>query len=462
MRPRALLVPLLVAAAVAAPAGAAAQAGSCELTRNREVERRTVQGASVIEIRGPLEFRCGGGVVIRSDHGLLFEATRLVELTGSVYYHDPERRLTSQRATYSSVNGRLHATGNVQLLDTDGGSTLRGPELEYFRAIPGRPEVLAHALGRPRLELHRRGGAGGAAQEPYIVDADRMTLRGEDHVVATGRVEIRRSDLDASGSRAVFDGARELLQLEGQARLEGERFDLRGSFIEARTPGGELEHVLARGSATLQGEGTRVRGPLIQLFFVADQLERLVASGTPRAGERRPTVDARGFRMEADSVDARSPGQRLETVVAVGRARGETVDTLIGVGGDADRTERSAGEGSLLAGIGTGDWILGDTIVGRFEPTGSTAAGAESEVELRTVVSRGGARSLYRVNNDERPERPSLNYLSGDVIELTMRAGELDRAAVSGLRQGMLLEPVARPAGSGGEPAATGDGGGAR
>jgi hypothetical protein len=275
-------------------------------------------------------------------------------------------------------------------------------------------------------------------------------------------VVIERSDLSGSGARGTFDGARELLQLEGNARLDGERFNLRGEFIQARTPGGALEHVLARGAAVLEGEGMRVRGPDVQLFFVADQLERLVASGVPVGGETRPTVDARGYRMEADSVDARSPAQRLETVYAVGAARGETMDTL-GVPPGEVAPLRLVGEArSVLTRLGEHDWILGDTIVGHFEPTGSTAAGSEEEVELRRVVSTGSARSLYRLNADERPDRPSLNYLSGDVIALTLRDGGLDRAEVSGLRQGVLLEPQEPAPGGGPGQAPAPEGGEAR
>jgi hypothetical protein len=454
---------LLGALAALAPAGEVlAQAGSCELTRNREVERRTERGASVIEIRGPLEFLCGGGVVIRAEHGLLFEATRLVELTGSVSYQDPERRLTSQRATYASTSGRLHATGSVVLVDLQGRSTLRGPELEYYRVLPGRPEVLAHATGRPHLELHSRPGEGGEMEEPYLVDADHMTLRGEQHVTATGRVEIHRSDLEGRARRAVFDGARDLLELDGEASLVGERFRLSGGFIQARTPGGALEEVLARGAAVLEGEGTRVRGPILRLHFAAEQLERLVASGVPAPGETRPTVDARGFRIEADSVDARSPDQRLELVVAIGNARGESVEPAEGLQRDLAMAPREAGQSSLLVGLGSHDWILGDTIEGHFEPGDPTAEGAGDEVELRRVVSRGSARSLYRINDAARPEQPSLNYLSGEAIELTLRDGELDRATVTGLLQGMMLEPERGVAGTEGEAMPTADAGATR
>jgi len=446
-------------AALAPPGELVAQAGSCELTRNREVERRSMRGTTVIEIRGPLEFVCGGGVVIRADHGLLFEATRLVELTGSVSYQDPERRLTSQRATYESASGRMHATGSVVLVDLQGRSTLRGPELEYFRVLPGRPEVLAHATGRPHLELHSRPGTGREAEEPYLVDADHMTLRGEQHVTATGRVEIRRSDLEGNARRAIFDGSRDLLELEGEARLVGERFRLSGGFIQARTPGGALEHVLARGAAELEGEGTRVRGPILRLHFAAEQLERLVASGVPAPGETRPTVDARGFRIEADSVDARSPAQRLELVIAIGSARGESTELPDAPQRDLALAARGAGQRSLLADLGAHDWILGDTIEGHFEPSGAVGDGGEDEVELRRVVSRGSARSLYRINDAERPERPSLNYLSGAAIELTLVEGELDRATVSGLLQGMMLEPERDVALPQGEPVPPGDAG---
>jgi hypothetical protein len=68
---------------------------------------------------------------------------------------------------------------------------------------------------------------------------------------------------------------------------------------------------------------------------------------------------------------------------------------------------------------------------------------AAERVVLRRLVSTGDARALFRSEDDDAdPDRPALNYLFGDEIELTITAGELELGRVQGLRHGAFVDPA--------------------
>ncbi len=476
-----LLLAIALFLPCALPTGAAAQAGTCTLVENRLLNRQDMGGFAIIAVSGPLRVECEGGTTLRADSAMVFEASNEVQLFGRVDYRDPTRTLTSSYATYSSVTGRLYATGNVVFTDVARGSTLRGPELEYFRAMAGRPQAQVIAGQRPHLTVVPTGNT--RSREPLQIDGDRVTTVGENFFSASGNVVIHRSDLDASAAEATHDGTAQTLNLRGDARISGERFDLSGETVDATLPQNKLERVVARRNAELASEKLRVDGPEIQLFFADDLLQRLVtrrlggvpttgagapsgaaarpAGGTAEGGEARPLVAATGLVLEADSVEAILPGQVLERVVAVGKAHGETVDT-------AGQPPAATGPRARMAkqprpaepGITRDrDWVLGDTITGFFarkdsaavavartaaRAAGDTASSPEDEVELERVVAKGAARSFYRVREEGQQiaERPGMNYLVAREIELTLEGGELDVADARGLQRGVYLDPT--------------------
>lgn len=465
--------------AVSATAMAAQDGDLCDLdpTVQPDVD---VQG-DLIYVRSAFLVRCQSGSELRGNSAVIDRITREIDITGNVQYEDANRRLTSQQATYTTSTGRLYATGSVVFSDKTRQSTLRGPELEYFRPMGDRTLARIAAGQRPHLTVVPESGANG---EPLEIDADRVDGVGQDRFTAVGNVVIRRSDLDAVASQVDYDAAVGTLQLRrnaritrtvgdpvtlsgdavdarlaggvvdqvvsrGNAKVVGERFDLAGSTIDAAIPGGQIRQVTSRGDAALTAEELRVDGPEILLFFEADSLQRMVA---PRGGEgQRPVATATTFRITADSLDALLPGQQLDRVIAVGEAYGEAFDTL------------PDGSPAVTLGAPPGavdrDWISGDTLTGFFAPkpiaaalpapADSTAPREKEEVELRRLVARGGARSLYRVADDGAGTAgassgpPELNYVSGSIIELAFEAGELDLARIEGLERGLYLEPVA-------------------
>jgi lipopolysaccharide export system protein LptA len=473
------VVPLLVVAAATAaalPASALGQAGSCQLSDSQTLDQRTQGGFRVIHVIAPV-VSCTGGARITANEGTIYEASNEVFLSGNVDFRDPERRLTSRQATYSSVTGRLHATGDVVFTDHAEGMTLTGPELEYFRAMPGRPQSQAIATQRPHLTLlprPRPGEQRAEDSEPIEIDADRMTMTGNDLYTADGRVLINRSDFRATSREARVDQVAERMELRGNAQMAAEQFDLVGQSIDLFLPADRLERIVALDQAELVGDELRIDGHEIQLFFEEDLLQRMFAR--QGGGGIRPIATARAFRLEADSIEARSPGQQLERVIAIGTARGESLDTLENRPLDG-RLQRPTPPGPLT--LGDRDWILGDTVIGFFlavedapdgrdismlepgeedvrvavDPENAPAPavapgenGEQPQVQLDRLLAIGTASSLYRVeNNDGSRPRPGLNYLVGEAIELSFRDGELAVADVRGLQRGLFLDPEAAP-----------------
>lgn len=456
------------------------QERQCDLIESGRVEQRETAGVTLLEFQDPFYFRCTDGSELRANRGTWNRASGLIELRGSVFFRDPFRSLTSSEATYEAAVGRLHATGDVVFIDTSEGSEIRGPELEYFRPIEGRPEPQVHARQRPHLTLQPRDADADADTEPLEIDADEVTILGRDDLQASGAVVITRTDLRATGERASYSGASGNLSLLGDAAIESGEYDLTGDRILARTTDGALEHVHATDEAMLSSTELTVEAPDLQLFFADSLLQRAVArSGAQAGGAARPVARSRAFRLEADSIDALVPAQQVDQVIAIGRARGESIDTtaadrpLAAVPGDEPSDTAGApvrpeptGARSLVE----NDWIRGDTIIGYFaaaETAGDSiapaasdsllpdtataptvAAAAESdedEVVLERIVSRGSALALYRMAPDsgapaDAPRR--VNFLSGQVIELTFVGGELDVARVDGLQRGIFLDPA--------------------
>jgi lipopolysaccharide export system protein LptA len=466
----------IVAAGMCAAGPADAPQRECDLI-DRGLNARTEQvelgGMTVINFLDPFLFRCTDGTELRANRGSLNQTTRVLELWGDVFFEDPVRMLTADEATYNSAIGRLHARGNVFFRNLEEGSTIRGPELEYFSATEMRPQPQVHARQRPHLTLQPREAAEDA--EPLEIDADDVTMFGQDQLNATGSVVITRTDMRATSGEAQYNGETGGLELRGGAAIRSREYDLGGEVIQAQTADGVLEHVHARTAASLSGDDLDVTAPDLQLFFADELLQRAVARGDrarpddEEAGagppRERAVATSRTFRLEADSIDALVPGQRVEQVVAIGSARGESIDTLATqespVSPDDDETldvrapeqRADTAVARLAAGdrLTERDWIRGDTIIGYFSApetiatAGDTAtAPGDTAVVLDRIIARGSALSLYRLaKEDGQPgDRRGINFLVGDVIALQFAAGELELAEVDGLRKGIFLDPA--------------------
>jgi lipopolysaccharide export system protein LptA len=462
---------LAIAAALAAtPAALAAQANSCLLAYQNGPWTAVGDPASrVISADGPLLVKCAGGEELRADSAVIYQAMNEVHLFGQVDFQDPTRTLTADRAIYNSGTGRLFAQGNVIFTDKQRGSTLRGPELEYYKAMPGRPDAQAIATQRPHLTLVPRGSSG-QRRDPMEIDGDRITSTGDKFMTAEGNVVIVSKDVKSTAATAFYDATAERMELRTAARVRNPQYELQGEYIESNLRDGKLTRVLARTNARLDSERLDVTGPQLLMFFENDKLQRVVSGQEPQAAAPRDSTRAlprsvalaSGFRLEADSLEAIMPGQELREVHAVGSAHGLAWDTVAaGAPGDtaASRQRVTAPPEALE----DRDLILADTIIGYFtrDTTASRPArdSAEAKTKIERMVAIGNARSVYRIRDDKAPagQKPAINYLNADHVDLAFRDGEVDNARARGVKRGVYLDPGQRraPADSAGAAAAT-------
>lgn len=509
---------LLVAVLLAAgrPEPAAAQDPSCEfLEGTMGLNTLTLAGGGRITYLSRPRIGCPDGVRIQADSAISYSAQDMTHLMGSVYFRDGTRELRSEEARYFPSTGRLQASGSVRLEDREDGSIIQNGELVLLRANDFRDQdELTVTTGidrvRPRATLFVRPAADSTAaavpdtapapptdtlagppatdtavaasldtpavapgspadpgpSTPYLVEADRLHLVGEDYFEALGDAVIDRDSIHATARRAEYDGQGGGLLLEGEARLEGSAYDLEGEEIVLDLTAGDIREVTARRNGLLTGDEIRLDAPVIHLFLVDGLLDRLVAvpvdaevaDSLPEPDEAllaQPVATADRFVLSADSLDVRAPAQELDRIVAVGAARG-----------------RSSARDSLnvedLPEIARSDWMEGDTIVATFRPAapsapvasgtpadGIAAPAAEADPDDREYVldrltASGSARSLYRMLPTDSTARagvdpPAVHYVTGSRITIAMTGGQVERMEVEGPSQGYHLEPGVPP-----------------
>jgi hypothetical protein len=328
--------------------------------------------------------------------------------------------VNSRRATYYRLDERLVAEGDVDAT-MPSGSRMRGPRADYYRAVPGvRARARMIATGRPTLSLVERDSAG-RPQEPVNVVANQIVMDGDSLVFASGRVEITRPDIVATGDSAALDGGREWARLMRGPVIQGKRerpFRLTGTLIDVFSRRRQLERVVSAGQAHAVSEDLDLTADTIDLRVAADRLQRAFAWGGSRARATSPQNT-----IVADSIDVVMPNQNVREVRSVGRAFAQSAP-------DSTRirtTER--------------DWLAGDTIIARFDsvpPTDTT-----SRPQIRELVANGAARSFYHIPPERgSPAAPSLNYVRGRRITVVFVSQQVQTVTVSEEAVGLYLQPA--------------------
>lgn len=446
---------LLVALGVASldATHARAQAGGateCELnqegrptTRVNYVRRES--GAEDAFVGGGAVVRCPArGITLSSDSAEYYGDRRVWYLIGSVRYREPRLTLDSQRATYWMAEERLLAEGNV-VTRLPSGTTMRGPQMEYFRAVPGLRELARMiAPGRPRFELVQLDSTGAPA-EPVRLVADRVVMDGDSLVYASGDVEITRPDVLATGDSATIDSGREWARLMRGPVIQGlgeQPFTLRGSVIDLFSEQRSLQRVLAAGEGAILSEDLDLRADTIDLRLADDRLQRAYAFGPSRARAVSEASD-----ILADSLDVHLPNQRLTEVRAIGGAFAQSMPDTSRL-----RTEER-------------DWLRGDSIIATFDTTAAPrvaratrptdvqpGATADSVArldsartsELRELLAVGRATSFYQIAPEDSTElRPTVNLVTGRQIAVFFGEGVVRDVRVLGQTHGVLLQPEA-------------------
>lgn len=370
----------------------------------------------------------GGGIVVRCpSRDLRLRADSLesygdearIFLVGNVHYDEPRLSLTSDYLTYRQLTEHIFASGNVVARSPRSGSTLRGPALEYYRAMSDRPATKIIAIQRPTVALVQKDSSG-SPSDTLVVVSDRITMIGDSLVYAGGKVVITRPEVEARGDSVLIDSERELMVLMRTPSITGKKdrpFTLAGVRIEMTTQNRKLSRVLAKGQGKATSQDMTLSSDTIDLRIAGDLLQRAIAWGPGRA-----RIISATQQIAADSIDVLLPNQRIRELHAVRGAAAE---------GQPDTTRFRAD---------TVDWLRGDTIVAKFDSAAprDTARAAQ----LRELVARGGAKSYYHMAPaDTTIRKAAVNYVNGRQIVVAFAQRRASKVTVVGKASGVYVEP---------------------
>lgn len=396
---------------------------------------------------GGIPMRCPSrGITLVADSVEAYGQDRVV-LIGRVDYREPRLRVRADHITYFMTEDRVFATGNV-VATLPSGSTLRGPQAEYRRASARvRPVAELEAVNRPTITIVPQQGAGGPRTQPgdtTTVTANRLFMRGDSLLYASGRVDIERPDFGATGDSVFMNTVTEYMQLMRDPAIEGKQgrpFRLTGTLIDLYSRNRQLDRVVARGAARGVSEDMTLTSDTIQFDVADDLLQAAYAWGRTRPAEALSQTQ----RITADSIAVGMPAQRVRRLAALGRAHAEAeADTI-----RFHTTEK--------------DWLRGDTIIARFDSVSSaqaadsaaardTSAGSHAAPtardttppRIRELLAIGTARSYQLLPpRDSTLRCPAINYVRGDSIRVTFDSGEVRTVRVmsENAAPGVLAEP---------------------
>jgi len=379
-------------------------------------------GKRITYLGGGIIAHCiGQGNTLTADSAEYYEAEGRLYLVGNVHYTEPRAKVDSHTMTYYQNDDHLHAEGDVVAVQSNG-STLRGPVADYYRSTPQRPLTLMFAPGRPTVTLIQKDTSGrGRPPDTAHVIANQIVMEGDSLVYASGRVEITRPDLLATGDSAFMDSGRDFARLMRQPSVKGNgtrAFTLTGGVIDVYSRNRQVERVVATPNGHALSKDLELVADSIDLRMHNNQLERAMAWGKSRAHAVSPERE-----IIADSIDAIMPGQRIREVRALRKAYAESNPDSGVVS-----TQR--------------DWTRGDTIVAHFDSV--VTADTSSKPKIREIVAEGSARSFYQMKNSKGPQtEPTVNYVVGRIIDIMFEEGKVATVTVIEKATGVLIEPAA-------------------
>ena len=375
----------------------------------------------------------GGGFVghcqgernrLRADSAEQYQTAGVVNLFGNVSYEEPGRmRVQAMHAVYFTREQRLIADGNVTATQLASGSTFTGPNIEYLRPLAGvRTGSRLIAPNRPTASIIEKDSTGKPGP-PITIIANTMHDEGDTLLYAWGTVNIRRNGLTGDSDSASYEKLTERARLIRQARVANNDstrpFRLVGDTIDLFSRERTVERVLALHNATATNADFVMQAERIDLRLVGQKLERAYASGKGRAKATTTQQD-----LVADSISIHLPGQRVREVRAIGTAVATGVPDTLKLKSE-DR-----------------DVLRGDTVVARFDTAvapGDTSKGAK----VRAIEAQGNASSLFQVASKLGPSfPPAVNYLRARNIVVAFDSGTVRTVSADSSASGLYLEPA--------------------
>ncbi len=410
-------------------------ASAQDIPRNCDLDLQNKRGATTIRedpsgnrttvFSGGLVAHCiGQGNTLTADSAEYYQADGRLFLIGNVHYTEPRATVTSHTMTYYQNDDHLHAEGDVVAV-TANGSTLRGPVAEYYRSTPQRPLARLFAPQRPTVSLVQKDTTGkGRPPDTANVVANQIAMEGDNLVYASGRVQITRPDLLATGDSAFLDSGRDFARLMRGPSVKGvgtHTFTLTGGVIDVYSKNRQVERVVATPNGHALSQDLELVADSIDLRVASNRLQRAMAWGKTRAHAISPERE-----IVADSIDAILPDQRVREVRALRKAYAES---------NPDSGVVSAQR----------DWMSGDTIIARFDSIPPTDT--SSKPRIRQIVALSDARSFYQMKNSKGPaNEPSVNYVRGRVIEIDFEDRKVATVTVIDKATGVMVEPAPQPA----------------
>lgn len=402
----------------------AAQAARCDLLIQAPTRSSIGQGGqeegtyTTFLGGGTVTLRCGSAVMT-GDSAVHYESEERAVMLGDVSYRDTTRTLSSDALTYFEGNSQVVATGDVELTRLSTGARLSGPRVSFFRgALPGGRTV---ATGRPRMTIPSDTPGG----EAIVVDADTAEFLGSDEARARGKVEIARSDFEATADSARFTP--NLGQLYGDPVVTSRAVRLTGDSIRAEFDGSLLEAMHAYGSARARGETLELASEELRIAIEGQDVERVEAFGAGRS-----VAGSGDFIVAGDSLDFAFAAGAVDSASAAGDAVAFRFVTPRDP--ESDLVEPRAEVSDAAS------WLRGDSVRAWFE---TTAGAADQEARLRRLRAIGAARAYFsQVRDSTRSTRPSRNYLIGRSVDIAFVDGE-PSDVVSEQAIGVFLEPSA-------------------
>ncbi len=381
----------------------------------------------------------GGGVLARcldepttmtSDSMAYFQNRNELQFLGNVHFRDSTSTLDADHVTYWTRQERLEARGNVYTRNLKSGSDLRGPYLDYYRAVPGvRDTVELYGTGRPTINFYAARDSAKADRQPFVLVADRVRMKHTDRMWGSGRVTIDRRDLSARADSAMLHlgdsvgyliGAPEVVGRDTAAPADSNRYTLTGQRIRFELTGEqEIRRAVSAGRAVATGPDWLLKGDTLDIALDSGAVQRAQAWGL--MDDDQPFARSGLSTVSGDSLDIQMPAQVMRLVWAYGRGRASS---------RADSTVREE------------DWLAGDTLRADFAAV-DTAARARSELDR--VHATGNSRAYYHVDNERDPDGPrGVSYSRGDRIRIAMQQRKVRTVDVVGRVDGVYLQPEPR------------------
>ena len=373
-------------------------------------------------------------VTMHSDSLAWFSDRGELRLLGRVHFEDSVAVLDADKVTYWVRQERLVAEGNVYTRNLHTKSDLRGPSLDYYRAVPPIRDTLEiYAPGRPRIHFYAAADSlkPDSLKEPFVIVGDRVWMKGQERMWASGHVTIDRSDLAARADSAALNLRDSFGLLIGEPVVtardtvpgrDSVAYRLTGRRIRFEmTTGQQVRRVLSMGHADALGPDWHLDSDTLDMALDSSRIQRAQAWGH---ADDRAVARSDLSTITADSLDIQMPGQVMNLVKAYGDARAVTRP-------DSLQTED--------------DWLTGDSLRAAFEPVTDSSRTRRSEI--RRVIAFGTttrpARSYYHIENQQDPHgRRGISYSRGQRINIAMAERKVRTVDVVGSVEGVYLEPL--------------------